>query len=73
MVPDLLSAARGSPWLKTISSRIGSILIPEVLRPYMGIDRIPARGLGTEARMRANYCALAAFLAATANFPYNSL
>jgi len=39
--------AVGRTWIAVVENYQqpdGSILIPEVLRPYMGIDRIPARG-----------------------------
>ena len=43
---DLASSAFGTmPWIAVVENyqqADGSILIPEVLRPYMGIDRIPA-------------------------------
>jgi seryl-tRNA synthetase len=38
--------AVGRTWIAIIENgqqADGSILIPEVLRPYMGIDRIPAQ------------------------------
>jgi seryl-tRNA synthetase len=41
--------AVGRTWIAVVENyqqADGSILIPEVLRPYMGIDRIPAGGIG---------------------------